>query len=471
MNTINSQKKHVFFRRVSTAGQDILTQEAADLPFREKLQEDEVIIINEIATSANKKAINERPEMQRLISLIRDKKVHTIYAFDRSRLFRDFYEGMEFNDLRAHYNVRVIYTSVGNGNMPASDDIFIEGLLSMFSDIEGKNIARRSREARLRYPAKKFGYHKEKETKRFLHDPLKNEGVKQYFAALMGVSSLEDLYKVMKEYRKMFKKTDEQLVSMATDPFYAGYDLEKGTNKLHHVIPYISIQEFLQLQRTKGEFFQAFLERKKTLKGQNVYSPYCGYCRKPLIYKIDEESNSASYYCSSKMHPKVTETYSNLSKIIKCVLSEVIQNIDAEKLIQHSIHCYRAIKRRLEAEMYTIDQNLNRIMEELVLEFDDYSAGWKDDPRYKRKQLLKQEYQNCLEQIKENQNALQKNKSIIKVIEGALINQSNVNPSMLYDMLINGIGIHGDHIEVDVFYFDYLQEMDKEIIFEGEDTA
>ncbi|MEY2195339.1 recombinase family protein [Neobacillus sp. BF23-41] len=471
MNAINSQKKHVFFRRVSTAGQDIITQEAADLPFREKLSDDEILIINEIATSANKKAIKERPEMQRLISLVKDKKVHSIYAFDRSRLFRDFYEGMEFNDLRAKYDVQVIYTSVGNGNMPASDDVFVEGLLSMFSDIEGKNIARRSREARLRYPAKKFGYQKQKETKRFLHDSSKSKGVQQYFAALKEISSLDDLYKVTKEYRKKLKKTDEQLVSMATDPFYAGYDLEKGTNKLQHVTPYISIEEFLQLQRVNGEFFKAFLERKKSLMCQNIYTPCCGYCRKPLFYKIEEESNSSYYSCSSKLHPKVTVSFSDLSKIIGGILSEIIQNFNAEKLINQSINCYRTIKKHLEAEMDSIDQNLNGIIEELVLGSDDYSADWKQDPMYKRKQLLKQEYHNCLEQIKENQNALQKNKSVIKVIEEALINQSNMNPSMLCDMLINGIWIYGDNLQVDVFYFDYLQEMEKEMIFEGEDIA
>jgi hypothetical protein len=471
MYAINSHKKHVFFRRVSTAGQDIITPEAADLPFREKLSDDEILIINEIATSANKKAINERPEMQRLISLVKDKKVHSIYAFDRSRLFRDFYEGMEFNDLRAKYDVQVIYTSVGNGNMPASDDVFVEGLLSMFSDIEGKNIARRSWEARLRYPARKFGYQKQKETKRFLHDSSKSEGVQQYFAALKEIRSLDDLYRVTKEYRKKFKKTDEQLISMATDPFYAGYDLEKGTNKLQHVTPYISIEEYLQLQRAKGEFFKAFLERKKSLKGQNVYTPCCGYCRKPLIYKIEEESNSSYYSCSSKLHPKVTVSFSDLSKIIGGILSAIIQNFNAEKLINHSINCYRAIKKHLEAEMDSIEQNLNGIIEEFVLGSDDYSADWKQDPMYKRKQLLKKEYHNCLEQIKENQNVLQNNKSVIKVIEGALINQSNMNPSMLCDMLINGIWIYGDNIQVDVFYFDYLQEMEKEIIFEGEDTA
>lgn len=46
MNTINDERKHVFFRRVSTAGQDIITQESADLPFRERLSEEKILIIN-----------------------------------------------------------------------------------------------------------------------------------------------------------------------------------------------------------------------------------------------------------------------------------------------------------------------------------------------------------------------------------------------------------------------------------------
>lgn len=78
--------------------------------------------------------------------------------------------------------------------------------------------------------------------------------------------------------------------------------------------------------------------------------------------------------------------------------------------------------------MDSINQNLNGIIEDIVLGSDDYSADWKQDPIYKRKQLLNQEYYKCLEQIEENQNALQKNKSVIKMIEGALINQSNMNP-------------------------------------------
>ncbi|MFT8320833.1 MAG: recombinase family protein [Bacillus sp. (in: firmicutes)] len=157
-NNYSTKKLHVFFRRVSTAGQDIITQEAADLPYREKLLPEEVYIVNENAISANKLSVNQRPEMEKVISLIKQDKVHTLYAFDRTRLFRDHYEGMWFSDIRIKHSVELVFTSEGNGHLPSTDDIFLEGILSMFSDIEGKNIARRSEETRRRYPPRKLGY-------------------------------------------------------------------------------------------------------------------------------------------------------------------------------------------------------------------------------------------------------------------------------------------------------------------------
>ncbi len=39
---VNNEKYHVFFRRVSTAGQDLAMQIQADEPFREKLIENEM---------------------------------------------------------------------------------------------------------------------------------------------------------------------------------------------------------------------------------------------------------------------------------------------------------------------------------------------------------------------------------------------------------------------------------------------
>ncbi|WP_374049597.1 hypothetical protein [Neobacillus sp. OS1-2] len=68
-----------------------------------------------------------------------------------------------------------------------TEDVFLEGLLNIFSDIEGKNISRRTTEARRRYPAKKLEYEKVKETKQYLQDPNKKKGVGPVF-----LSSIRD---------------------------------------------------------------------------------------------------------------------------------------------------------------------------------------------------------------------------------------------------------------------------------------
>jgi hypothetical protein len=60
---VNNEKYHVFFRRVSTAGQELALQSSADAPYREKLLPDEIVIVDEYAISANKLSVHDRPEM------------------------------------------------------------------------------------------------------------------------------------------------------------------------------------------------------------------------------------------------------------------------------------------------------------------------------------------------------------------------------------------------------------------------
>ncbi|PHA24284.1 hypothetical protein COE84_00130 [Bacillus wiedmannii] len=62
---MTNKKYHVFFRRVSTAGQDLAMQEAADAPFREKLLPEEIMIMEEDAVSANKLSIHDRRKTKR----------------------------------------------------------------------------------------------------------------------------------------------------------------------------------------------------------------------------------------------------------------------------------------------------------------------------------------------------------------------------------------------------------------------
>ncbi|CAH2717201.1 hypothetical protein BACCIP111895_04391 [Neobacillus rhizosphaerae] len=159
----NKNKFKVFFRRVSTINQDLAMQESADAMYRENYIPDEILIMNEDGVSANKLDIEKRPQMKKLIQMIINYQVDIIYAFDRSRLFRDFYESNYFVSLCKKHKVKIFFTSSGNGQQ-ATDSTLLEGVMNIVSDVEGKNIARRTEEARKRYPPRKLGYIKQKET-------------------------------------------------------------------------------------------------------------------------------------------------------------------------------------------------------------------------------------------------------------------------------------------------------------------
>ena len=100
-------KYKVFFRRVSTSGQDLAMQESADAIYREKYATNEIVILNENGVSANKLNIEQRPKMKKLIRMIIQNQVDTIYVFDRSRLFRDFYESNYFVSLCKKHDVKI----------------------------------------------------------------------------------------------------------------------------------------------------------------------------------------------------------------------------------------------------------------------------------------------------------------------------------------------------------------------------
>ena len=462
-------KYHVFFRRVSTTGQDIAMQVAADAPYREKLLPEEIIVFEENAVSANKLSVKERPEMKKVISLIKQGKVHTVYAFDRTRLFRDSYEAQAFNDLRNKHSVQLFLTSTDSGNIQATEDVFLEGLLNIFSDIEGKNIARRTAEAWRMYPSKKLGYVKNAQTKQYTKDPNTKQHVEQFFSSMNELTTIEELVKNLTGFRKTLKKPNVKLIEMARDPFYAGYDLSRGKNKLRHVESYISLETFTGIQETKGEIFDAYLEQVSNLKGQNSYLPICGYCKKPLNYRIDEINNKSFYTCSRK-HKKVIVSSVELADITRMVLHEVINQFDSKNLLKHSYLRFRELRNELESQLGILDTQLYVAMEKIVLE-DDYTTDWKEYSQYQKTLLLKKEKVKLLGILSEKETLLQGNKEIVEVVKAYLHDYSSVNPAFIHSMFIKNLYIFRNEIEIEISKFDYLKKLDSVLIYKGDEIA
>ena len=466
---MNERKYHVFFRRVSTAGQDIAMQITADATYREHLLPEEILVFEENAVSANKLSLQERPEMTKIISLIKQDKVHTVYAFDRTRLFRDTYEANAFTDLRKKHNVQLVLTSTDSGNIQATEDIFLEGLLNIFSDIEGKNIARRSKEARRMYPPKKSGYIKVAETKQYMKDPNKQQAIEQFFVSLDGITTTKELVKLLPLYRKLLKKSNEKLIEMARDPFYAGYDLSRGNNRLLHVEPYISLEKFQSIQETQGAIFNSYFEQINTLREQDAYVPICGYCKNPMRYKIDEINNQALYTCS-RSHKKVAITVHDLATIVRMLLHEIITKLDSKNLLKHSRKQFSAIRNELESQLALLEKQLTATMEKIVLDIG-YSTNWQEHAEYQKTILLKKEKEKLLNLLTEKKSLLQDNKEIVEAVENYLHDYADINPSFMYSMFIRQLTIFPEGIDVEVSKFDYLTDLETVLIYKGDITA
>lgn len=462
----NKNKYKIFFRRVSTANQDLAMQESADAMYREKYLSSEILIMTEDGVSANKLDIENRPQMKKLIQMIINNQVEIVYAFDRSRLFRDFYESNYFVSLCKKHNVKIFFTSAGNGHQQATDSTLLEGVMNIVSDVEGKNIARRTEEARKRYPPQKLGYIKQKETKQYIKDPSRKDALLKFFVAIKKVNTHKDLEETLKEYKKIIKTTPNQLIKIAKDPFYAGYDLTNGKNKLSHIEPYLSYEDFEELQ-ANNTVLLTYQEIECSLKNQDIYDISCGICRKPMKFNLNIPTESAWYSCSRK-HSKTLIGTEDLFLIINKSLKKIIEHLNTEMLLKDSKHFFQLIRKNVDLELKSLELKKHNLMEKIIFETDDFT-NWKEHPHYVELTKLENIQKNLLNLIEEKEDLLFENESLVKLVKDYLHKCRQTNPFFLTSMLIGKLYVYPNEVNIEVSKFDYLQDFQSQYIFKGDD--
>ncbi|TSB45578.1 recombinase family protein [Alkalicoccobacillus porphyridii] len=456
-------KYKVFFRRVSTITQDLAMQESADALYREKYINKEILILNEDGVSANKLNIEQRPQMKKLINLIINNQVDIIYAFDRTRLFRDFYESNYFVSLCKKHNVDIFFTS--SGHQQATDSTLLEGVMNIVSDVEGKNIARRTEEARKRYPPRKLGYIKQKETKQYIKDPSKKDALLQFFSAIKGITSLEHLEATLNEYKRILKTTTKQLLKIAKDPFYAGFDLTNGKNKLSHIEPYLTYEDFKELQ-AHNNLLLSYQDIERSLNNQDIYDVCCGICRKPMKFHMDIPAKKAWYSCSRK-HSKTLIGTEDLILIIKESLEKIIEHLDTELLLKDSRHFFHLIHKNANVELRSLELKKHNVMEKVILETDDFTH-WRQNPHYIELTKLEKTQMDFLNQIEEKQALLIENETLVRMVKDYLHKCRKSNPYFLVSMLLGKLYVYPNEVNLMVSKFDYLSDLQTQYVLKGE---
>lgn len=125
----------------------------------------------------------------------------------------------------------------------------------------------------------------------------------------------------------------------------------------------------------------------------------------------------------------------------------------------------------MEAEIKTLDYQVHEIMEKIILNTNNYSSDWTDDPQYKKITRLKNEKSNLLAELTEKECFLKENKAITIAVKSYLHNRSEVNPSLMSMMFTNEIFIYPNEIDIEVTWFDYLKELKTEFIYTGDGIA
>lgn len=187
--------------------------------------------------------------------------------------------------------------------MPHTDNHLIEGMHNLFGDIEGNNIKRRTTENQKKFPPKKFGYLKTKQ-KKYQKCPEKEPYLAQFFEEIQTIDTQELFIQYLSKYRKILGKDDDTLIRIATDPFYAGYDLHEGEYSLPHVDTFLTKEIFMETQRRLLPLISDYESKKQRLREMYTVVPKCGHCLKELTPRFNGD-RTAFYFSCSKGHPKV----------------------------------------------------------------------------------------------------------------------------------------------------------------------
>lgn len=363
-NIDSKGKLKVFLRRVSTENQSLEMQIAADKKFRDALDEDEYIEVNELGISANKVKLKDREKMLEVISLISKGEVDTLYVYDRSRLTRNFYEYLEMVDLFITHDVKVLFTSTDSSYSPFSSNYLVEGFNGILIEEEGKAIARRVSDTHRKLPPRKFGYETNKDDqgkKSYSLQKENKENIFQLFEKAREIGDTPEFIQLVSTFSGLMKKQPTEIVRILTDPFYSGCErIGKYLNSLTYVEPVVSKDIFLDVQEVIEPFVEKLQQNISGRSDENILQPKCGICKKSMNYRKNKIGESGIYTCSNK-HKKISisvDDYNDM--LIKCS-SLVFENINGEEIEKKAIKMLNYILDNLGNEL----KGTNRKIEDI----------------------------------------------------------------------------------------------------------
>ncbi|MBK5458931.1 recombinase family protein [Peribacillus sp. TH27] len=357
---INKDKLILFLRRVSTENQSLEMQVVADKKYRDVLDEDEYLEVNELGVSANKISLKDREKMVEVIRLIKQGEIAKVYVYDRSRLTRNFYEYLELVDLFIANNIEIIFTTTDASYSNFSSNYLVEGFNGILIEEEGKGIARRVADNNRKLPSRKFGFivNKKDNMKKYaLVSEYKTQLI-NLFEKANQIKNTKEFIELITVFSGVFNKPPMKIVKILTDCFYAGYEkIGERYALLSYVEPVVTIEVFSEVQKKVEPFISKLEGNLDERSSESFFIPFCNMCKNKMVYRKNKIGDTGLYTCSRK-HKKISIEVSEFNKSLISYLSIVFSSVNKDALEKQALVILEKILEIKKREHYTTEKEI-----------------------------------------------------------------------------------------------------------------
>jgi site-specific DNA recombinase len=449
----------VLYYRTSTNSQHEEMQIAAAHALVQNLGLQNIIEFNDHGVSANKVPLPKRLQLNKVLDLIKQRRVENLVVFARDRLARDTYEYSEILSVLYNHDVNVYFTMQ---NTPAfrRDRVF-ELIYSTFCENEGKQISNRTQEFNKRFPPHIYGYRKvvKENEKTYVVDDSKAIHVIDLFHECQKVGSLEEFIYLLSRYSKIIKRHAEQLLNMLQNPFYTGH-MEHGGKllKLNHVEPMLPIELF-QNVREKAEVFGK--EILDAFMRPDYLSPLCALCGGRMKLLGRSIVSPGRFICRNN-HPSVSIQADELENETKSVLKNFIDNISANSIDKIT---RKFLQKQLEQIEIKLQKLYNAIDDEYIrfcLDFSPMDTGHSIESKIELIKGLENERFNYLVKKYNTEIILQEIDRLVSLLHNKTKRYlDSAELEILSRLVIESIRVSPEELHFNLFFKDLMK---KEVI-------
>ncbi|RDE34142.1 hypothetical protein DV713_08565 [Parageobacillus thermoglucosidasius] len=451
-------KLKVLYMRVSSDNQSEEMQLNAAKRYLEQYNPDEVLILCDHGISATKLPLHKRPQLVKLLDLVREDKVDTLLVYQRDRLARDFYEYLTIISELIKHNVNVIFTASDSPQF--NKDIVLEGAYAIFAQHEGHLINKRTSDARKQAPHRIFGYDvtKTENGRSYSINEKRGELVKQLFSEAANVENIEEFLILLTKYKKLVGRKVEDVLKILKQPFYAGYYMSQNEyHHLQHVPAIITLDEYKSVNKKLEQLEKQYYELKAQTQDSALIRPICFICNNEMSLKMNAVGTEGYFVCS-RNHKLVDIPIKQLNDIIDEIVTEILNNLNINELEKKCLSFLTSLKKENDQDKTTCLQAIRNIEYKLCTTYNLSKPCNEAKKLMAELSVLESKLSNIVQKEQKINECLREINELVRLIQ--LVLQESLEGHerrLLAKMIIKNLIVHHEYVTCELFFHEFFK--------------